>query len=293
MCSSRFWPSLETKDTPEEPSKQGASSSLQPFPRMRQRAPCSSFFPCPCLCRYMPAHPGTWARRMAFGIDLTKPGVEEDHFLCAGYYTCTEEGFGEFVRPRTHVYVATKLLYASGVPSDRRAPAYEPMLVSHVEATADGLSIHLFGKALLNWPRLKKYHGTHRLPSCLKHDPSLHVYSNWEFSATADSQEGFVGVRMGSPSAPPDVRSACEDTLGCVGYVQVYAQPLIHARTLHRCPSCPNSLPSACGVPISAGLFERRDGGPQDRGLHGLRRGAAPSPGRLLRRPGEPQRPRP
>ena len=53
---------------------------------------------------------------------------------------CTEEGFGEIVRPRTHVYVATKLLYASGVPSDRRAPAYEPMLVSHIEATADAQS---------------------------------------------------------------------------------------------------------------------------------------------------------
>ena len=48
----------------------------------------------------MPHNPATWARRIAFGMDVSKPGVELHHYICAGYYSCTETGFGEMIRPR-------------------------------------------------------------------------------------------------------------------------------------------------------------------------------------------------
>ena len=104
----------------------------------------------------MPSHSGTWARRTAFAINLNKSGVEADHFVCAGYYSCTESGSGEIVRPRQHVWVAITFEYEQGVQSDRRATAYEPLLVTHIESTADGLGIMLLGKAMLNWPRLSR-----------------------------------------------------------------------------------------------------------------------------------------
>ena len=116
----------------------------------------------------MPEHPGSWARRTAFGIDLTKPGVNQDHYVCAGYYSCTETGFADVVHPRLHVWVAQGYTYEKGVKSDRRAPAYEPILVTHIEATADGLGILVYGRAMLNWPRLEKYNGADLLPACMK-----------------------------------------------------------------------------------------------------------------------------
>ena len=64
-------------------------------------------------------HPGTAPRRRAFGIDLSRPGVEKDHFVCAGHYTFTSPGLCEVVRSRTHVWVCTAFVYAEGVRSDR------------------------------------------------------------------------------------------------------------------------------------------------------------------------------
>ena len=52
----------------------------------------------------MPHNPATWARRIAFGMDVSKPGVELHHYICAGYYSCTETGFGEMIRPLMHVW---------------------------------------------------------------------------------------------------------------------------------------------------------------------------------------------
>ena len=65
----------------------------------------------------MPDHPGTAPRRRAFGIDLSRPGVEKDHFVCAGYYTFTYPGLCEVVRSRMHVWVYTAFVYAEGVRS--------------------------------------------------------------------------------------------------------------------------------------------------------------------------------
>lgn len=169
----------------------------------------------------MPSHPGTWARRIAFGIDLSKPGVEEGHYVCAGYYSVTQTGFGESVRPRQHVYSTQGFEYSKGVKSDRRAPAYEAMLIKHIECTADGLGIQLFGTALMNWPRLNMYQGADKLPKRMKNDATLHVYTDFEVSASADIQEGFVGIRIGSPASPPDMAGACEDTMGCLGYARI------------------------------------------------------------------------
>ena len=59
----------------------------------------------------MPPHPGTWARRQAFGIDLTRPGIEDDHFMCAGYYSCTGTGFCDMVKPRMHVWAVIAFEY--------------------------------------------------------------------------------------------------------------------------------------------------------------------------------------
>lgn len=171
----------------------------------------------------MPHNPATWARRIAFGMDVSKPGVELHHYICAGYYSCTETGFGEMIRPRMHVWVCMSYAYAPGVSSDRRATAYEPMLITHIECTADGLGIQIFGRAMLNWPRLRRYTGSHKAPAALKKDPSLYVYTDWEIVARADSQEGFVGVCIGPPAAPPDLSDACEDTIGCIGYMAVCA----------------------------------------------------------------------
>ena len=177
-----------------------------------------------CLVQ-MPGNPASWARRQAFGIDLTKPGVEDNHFHCAGYYSCTETGFGEIVLPGAHVWAVLAFEYDKGIRSDRRAPAYEPILITHIEATADGLSIHIFGVALLNWPRLRLYRGEHRAPQCMMKDASQFVYSNWEVSAAADTQEGFVGIYMAPPQSPPRLSGSCEDTIGCIGYVEVRASP--------------------------------------------------------------------
>ena len=113
----------------------------------------------------MPHNPATWARRIAFGMDVSKPGVELHHYICAGYYSCTETGFGEMIRPRMHVWVCMSYAYAPGVSSDRRATAYEPMLITHIECTADGLGIQIFGRAMLNWPRLHRYKGSHKAPA--------------------------------------------------------------------------------------------------------------------------------
>ena len=135
----------------------------------------------------MPAHAATWARRQAFGIHLDKPGIEDHHFVCAGYYNCTETGFGDVVRPRHHVWAVTKYEYDKGIRSDCRAPAYEPMLVTHIECSADGLSIFVFGRVLLNWPRLKLYQGAQKLPKIMQRDSRLFVYSDWEVAATADT----------------------------------------------------------------------------------------------------------
>ena len=148
----------------------------------------------------MPHNPATWARRIAFGMDVSKPGVELHHYICAGYYSCTETGFGEMIRPRMHVWVCMSSAYDPGVSSDRRATAYEPMLITHIECTADGLGIQIFGRAMLNWPRLRRYEGSHKAPAALKKDPSLYVYTDWEIVARADSQEGFVGVCIGPPA---------------------------------------------------------------------------------------------
>ena len=193
----------------------------------------------------MPDHPGTAPRRRAFGIDLSRPGVEKDHFVCAGYYTFTYPGLCEVVRSRMHVWVCTAFVYAEGVRSDRRATAYEPIIIGHIECTADGLGIQIFGKALLNWPRLEKYHrGVHKLPSRMKANPCLHVYSNWEVTATAECQEGFVGIVVGSA---PAIAEACEDTIGVIGYAQVakegddeiliVEQCVAYDATRHRRPS--------------------------------------------------------
>lgn len=100
------------------------------------------------------------------------------------------------------------------------------MLVTHIDATADGLSIKLFGKALLNWPRLQKYTGAELLPDAMKNNPSLYGYSLWEVSAEADVQEGFMGIRIGRPSAPPGLEDADEDTIGCMGFLGV--RPLMN-----------------------------------------------------------------
>lgn len=169
----------------------------------------------------MLSHPGTWARRTAFGIDTSKPGVEDNHFICAGYYSCTETGLGEIVTPCMHVFAVIKYEYEKNVSSDRQAAAFEPMNVTHIESTVDGLSIKVFGKVLLNWPRLQKYTGADLLPKTMQDNPSLYGYSDWEVSVEADVQEGFVGVRIGRPSAPPDLAEADEDTIGCIGYIGV------------------------------------------------------------------------
>jgi hypothetical protein len=179
----------------------------------------------PDPCAQMSANPGTWARRVAIGIDLTKPGQEQDHFLCAAYYSCTETGFAEIVQPGMHVWVATKYVYDANIDSDKRAPAYEPILISHLECTADGLGIQVFGYVLLNWPRLHKYKGEYKLPKCMKDNPSMYTYTNWEISAPADVQEGFVGVRIGRPSSPPDLSKDCEDTIGVACYTKVSTHP--------------------------------------------------------------------
>ena len=83
----------------------------------------------------MPAHAMSWARRQAFGIDLNQPGEEEDHFVCAGYYSCTETGFAETVTKGSHVWGVFAYEYDKGVRSDRRAPAWEPMLIEHIECS--------------------------------------------------------------------------------------------------------------------------------------------------------------
>lgn len=173
----------------------------------------------------MPAHAATWARRQAFGIRLDKPGIEDHHFVCAGYYNCTETGFGDVVRPRHHVWAVTKYEYDKGIRSDCRAPAYEPMLATHIECSADGLSIFVFGRVLLNWPRLKLYQGAQKLPKIMQRDSRLFVYSDWEVAATADTVEGFVGVRIGPPSTPPDLVGCCGETIGSIGYAPVSKPP--------------------------------------------------------------------
>lgn len=95
------------------------------------------------------------------------------------------------------------------------------MLVTHIECTADGLGIQVFGDALLNYPRLKKYAGAQLLPVCLKHNDRLHTYTNWRVNASAETVEGFVGIRVGPPSNPPDLSQSCGDTIGCIGYTAV------------------------------------------------------------------------
>ena len=140
-----------------------------------------------------------------------------------------------------HVWAVIGFDYAKGIRSDRRAPAYEPMLIEHVEATADGLSILVFGDAMLNWPRMEKYEGSHMLFSCMKNNPKLHVYTLWRVSAHADVQEGFVGVRIGTPCSPPDLTGADEDTIGCIGFAEVLLSRLV---LLVRC-ACHVRLPCA------------------------------------------------
>ena len=92
-------------------------------------------------------HPGTWARRIAigFGIDLNKPGVEPDHYICTGFYCCTEQGFGESIRARNHVFYVSAFEYDQSIKSDKRAPAWESMIIGHIECTAEGLGIRCYG----------------------------------------------------------------------------------------------------------------------------------------------------
>ena len=224
----------------------------------------------------MAAHPGTWARRVAYGIDLSKPGVEPDHFICAGYYSCTETGVAELVEPRMHVWVPTAFVYGDGIKSDIRAPAYEPMgPIKHIECTAEGLGIRLFGSALLNWPRLAKYSGAHKLPLCMRKNPSLYVYSNWAISAAGDAQEGFVGICIGRPHSPPNLDGTDEDTIGVLGYVQVRHHPALPPR-----PAPPSRPPLSAHARV-AGLEQggRRDS--HHRLLHRLRPRRSSSAGRL------------
>ena len=93
----------------------------------------------------------------------------------------------------------------------------------------DGLSIFVFGRALLNWPRVKKYNGAELLPTAMREDSSYYVYSDWEIFASADTVEGFVGICVGRPSAPSVLSSKCEDTIGVLGYSAVRASRLRHA----------------------------------------------------------------
>ena len=252
-----------------------------------------------CLVQ-MPGNPASWARRQAFGIDLTKPGVEDNHFHCAGYYSCTETGFGEIVLPGAHVWAVLAFEYDKGIRSDRRAPAYEPILITHIEATADGLSIHIFGVALLNWPRLRLYRGEHRAPQCMMKDASQFVYSNWEVSAAADTQEGFVGIYMAPPQSPPRLSGSCEDTIGCIGYVEVRASPPRSSLKPHRrrwrasVSRQPFSNHSRARLHsprrvycLGTGLKTWRRGAARDRHLHPVRPSSTPSPFRFQRRPRE------
>ena len=161
----------------------------------------------------------------AFGIDISQPGVEKDHFYCAGYYSCTETGCAEIVLAGMHVWMATQCVYDVDIKSDVRAPAYEPMLIEHMECTIDGLAIRIFGHALLNMPRLSKYKGAFQLPSCMAADKNLYSYTNWLISGPANAQEGFVGVRIGQTCSPPDLTGECEDTIGVICYTEVSGHP--------------------------------------------------------------------
>ena len=55
----------------------------------------------------------------------------------------------------------------------------------------------------------------------MKNDEKLYAYSSWDLSVRVGAQEGFVGVRMGAPATLPDLQQCCEDTIGCLGYVEV------------------------------------------------------------------------
>ena len=147
--------------------------------------------------------------------------MEPDHYICAGIYCCTEQGFGEINRARSHVFYISAFEYDQSIKSDRRAPAWESMIIGHIECTAEGLGIRCYGHALLNHPRLIKYKGSHKLFKCMAVDDEQYTYTNWEVSAPADAIEGFVGIRVGSPMAPPDLSTVCEDTIGVVGYTEV------------------------------------------------------------------------
>ena len=96
----------------------------------------------------------TWARRSAIGLDLTRPGENDDH-ECTGYYSTTETGADEVILVRQHVWSPTKFIRVAGQHGrDQRGAAFEPLLITSLEATHDALSIRGIGKALLNYPRL-------------------------------------------------------------------------------------------------------------------------------------------
>ena len=128
--------------------------------------------------------------------------------VCAGYYSCTELGFCEIVRARQHVWAPTRYVYAAGTKSDRRAMAWEPFIIDHVECTAEGLGILVYPKALLNYPRLSKYPGAHLLPKCMKSDPNLFMYSNYEVEPFGADAQDPVEIPPPLPSGGPHIVEA-------------------------------------------------------------------------------------